>query len=120
MTRNLEVLAAVALMFTLGSEKNAHAQGAVVSAGYGGYYGAPAYGATVHSPPLYPAYGATVYSPPLYPAYGAVVYSPPAYVAPAPAAYGVYAPGYGVVYPRNGMEIEYKYKRGLWYVEIDD
>jgi hypothetical protein len=123
MTRRFAIVAALGLMAMLASQIRAYSQGAVVYGGYG-YYGAPAYGAVVYSPPLYPAYGAVVYSPPLYPAYGPVVYSPPAYVAPAPVAYGVYPPvapiGYAPVYPRNGLEIEYKYKRGLWYVEIDD
>ena len=126
MNRLFVVLAATGLIAVVGSPTSAQAQGAVVSSGYGGFYAGPAYGATVYSPPLYPAYGATVYSPPLYPAYGAVVYSPPfygAYAAPAPVAYGVYPPvapiGHALIYPRDGLEIEYKYKRGLWYVDVD-
>lgn len=120
--RILAVLVGVCLVGVLGFQREARAQGVVVYSGYG-YYATPVYGAVVHSPPLYSAPGAVTYSPPYY--YGG-------YAAPAPVAYGTYYEtyytpytpgtpiGHALIAPRDGMEIEYKFKNGLWYVDVDD
>jgi len=114
--RIFTVLVGVCLVAVLGLQKSAQAQGIVVYSGYG-YYATPAYGAVVHSPPLYSTPAVVTY-------YGG-------YVAPAPVAYGTYyetyytpytpgAPiGHALIAPRDGLEIEYKFKNGLWYVDVD-
>ncbi len=108
--------------------KQTQAQVAVVYGGYGGYYGGyGVYAAPVYAP-VYaaPVYAAPVYSTPWYATPAPVYYG--GYAAPVPVTYGgyggYYAPyptvGYGAIYPRNGLEINYKFRHGLWYVDIDD
>jgi hypothetical protein len=119
------LLLAVASMAVLAfAQKSSQAQ-VVVYGGYGGYYGgygvyaAPAY-APVYAPAYAPVYASPVYAAPWY------ATPTPVYAAPAPVAYGAYyapypavAPiGYG--YPVNDLEVNYKYRHGLWYVDIDD
>jgi hypothetical protein len=99
------------------AQKPSQAQVAVVFDGYGGYYG----GYGVYPAPAYaPVYASPWYATPVYPApmYGG-------YAAPAPVPY--YAPypavapiGHGLIYPRNGLEVNYKFRNGLWFVDIDD
>ena len=104
------------------AQKQAQAQ-VVVVGGYGGYYGgygvvaAPVYSAPVYAAPVYaaPVYTSSYYAAPFY----------GGYVAPAPIAYGGYYAPYPAVAPlgiapSNGLEINYKYKNGLWSVDIDD
>ncbi len=104
------------------AQKPANAQ-VMVYGGYGvgvyspvtTYYAPPA----VYSTPIYTTYSAPVY-------YGGYPYG--GYAAPAPVAYGGYytaypavAPiGYAPIYPRNGLEVKYKFRHGLWYVDVDD
>jgi len=83
----------------------------------------------------YPAWGCThVYTAPIYvaPVYGApVVVHRPAYVVPAPVTWHYYAPQYHSApgylrhryhrsyWPRGEYEVEIKWKRNGWEIEID-
>ena len=104
------------------AQKSAVAGGGYFYGGYGfyaapvTYYPAPAYVAPVYAPAAHLAPVTSFYAP----AYGG-------YAAPAPPVGGYFAPappvapiGYGLIAPRQGLEIEYKYRHGLWYVDIDD
>ncbi len=111
------LLAAVACAAAISfAQKPAQAQVFV----YGGY------GVGVYSPVTTYYAPAAVYSAPVYSAPAPVYYG--GYAAPAPVAYGGYytaypsvAPiGYAPIYPRNGMEVKYKFRHGLWYVDVDD
>jgi hypothetical protein len=117
----LLLLAVTGMALLSFAQKQTQAQVPVVYGGYGAYYGGyGVYAAPVYSAPIYstPWYATPVYSAPVY----------GGYAAPAPVAYGgYYAPypavapiGYGAIYPKNGLEVKYKYRNGLWYVDIDD
>lgn len=121
MSRKFVLLLVAAASFAVFSfaQKEAKAQVVVVSGygGYGGYYGG------------YGVFGGPAYTAPVYaaPIYTSSFYAAPAwggYAAPAPFGYGGYYAPYPavapVIYPHNGVEVNYKYENGLWTVDIDD
>ena len=112
-SRNFALLTAVAgLVMFVSVQRSSEAQ-VVIYGGYGAYYG------DVYSAPVYPAavYPAPAFIPPaaVYP--GPVPLAYGAYYAPYPAVAPI---GHGVIAPRNGLEINYEFRNGLWFVDIDD
>jgi hypothetical protein len=120
LSRKFALLLLAAASFAVFSFAQKEAQGQVVVVGgyYGGYgvYGGPAYSAPIYSAPVYaaPIYTSSFYAGPVY----------GGFVAPTPVSIGGYYAPYPVApwghYPHSDLEINYKYKDGLWRVDIDD